>query len=170
MISLKSEEEIRKLIAEGSWSQREISQKTGISRGTISSIVNGTFRIRKATASDTIAEGGIVHPSGEYVRCPGCGGMVQMPCLACYFNKREQKYPDCVLESFRNPKPKSLTKCCISCGKTKPIGEFRTSGCISDGDVMCLSTCDACRHAEYQNKRNSILGSSKKDKRKGRMW
>jgi hypothetical protein len=28
-----------------------------------------------------------VPPAGRPVRCSGCGGLVQMPCLACYIRR-----------------------------------------------------------------------------------
>jgi transcriptional regulator with XRE-family HTH domain len=75
-------EEIRDLLAEGALSQRKIAQRMGVSRGTVNAIARGR---RPVYASGRRVPGiDFIPPSGRPVRCPGCGGMVQMPCLLCY--------------------------------------------------------------------------------------
>ena len=60
---------------------RDYTNIHDIIRGTVSAIALGkrpdyaSLRRRR--------EGALVAPSGPAVRCPGCGGKVQMPCLAC---------------------------------------------------------------------------------------
>ncbi|MGQ9576125.1 MAG: helix-turn-helix domain-containing protein [Thermoguttaceae bacterium] len=73
--------EIRRLLAEGKLSQRQIARKTGVSRGTVNAIARGKRqdRIRRHEP-----DGQFAPPSGPLRRCPGCGGMVQMPCLLCH--------------------------------------------------------------------------------------
>ena len=65
--------EIRLLLAEGGLSQREIARRLGVSRGSVNAIARG----KRTDGADFVC------PSGPVERCPGCGCMVQMPCLAC---------------------------------------------------------------------------------------
>jgi DNA-binding XRE family transcriptional regulator len=73
--------EVRRLLEEGRLSQRKIAQWTGVSRGTVNAIARGQRadpEARRCRGADMV-----VPPSGPPRRCPGCGGMVQMPCLLC---------------------------------------------------------------------------------------
>lgn len=73
--------EIRDLLAGGGLSQRKIAQRVGVSRGTVNAIARGKrpdYLPRRQPAD------GLIPPSGPPRRCPGCGGMVQMPCLVCH--------------------------------------------------------------------------------------
>jgi transcriptional regulator with XRE-family HTH domain len=73
--------EVRRLLAEGKLSQRKIAQVTGVSRGTVGAVAAG-----KRPDYETLrglydeAEG---EPAGPPERCPGCGGMVYLPCRLC---------------------------------------------------------------------------------------
>ncbi|MHC4404338.1 MAG: hypothetical protein ACYTG0_32185 [Planctomycetota bacterium] len=63
---------IQGLLAAGV-SQAQIARQTGVSRGTVGNIAHGRRLPQRAPAED-----------GEpYVKCLGCGGMVQMPCRLC---------------------------------------------------------------------------------------
>lgn len=73
--------EIKRLLDQGEASQRKIARQTGASRGTVNAIALG--KRPDYGASRRKRGGGFVVPGGPLVRCPGCGGMVQMPCLAC---------------------------------------------------------------------------------------
>jgi hypothetical protein len=79
MISFAAEEEIKRLLGEGRLSQRKIARRVGVSRGTVNAIAGGKRPDRGPgrPADDSPL------PSGRPARCPTCGGMVQMPCLAC---------------------------------------------------------------------------------------
>jgi hypothetical protein len=70
--------EIRQLLALQRLSQRQIAVRLGVSRNTVGAIAAGRRRDRPPPDSpdDRLF-------CGPYVRCPGCGGKVQMPCLAC---------------------------------------------------------------------------------------
>lgn len=57
---------------------REIARRVGVNRNTVRNIVN-----RYIFRNEHRPEVAIVAPSGPYVRCPTCGGKVQMPCVAC---------------------------------------------------------------------------------------
>ena len=72
---------IRRMLAAGKWSMRKIARMTGVSRGTVRAIAHGTRRDRPRR----LGENGdpALQPSGPLRRCPGCGGLVQMPCRLC---------------------------------------------------------------------------------------
>jgi hypothetical protein len=74
--------EIRRLLAETSLSQRKIAALAGVSRGTVSAINAG-----KPFDSDMPPGEDWEEPTGPAVRCPGCGGLVYMPCQLCRMRK-----------------------------------------------------------------------------------
>jgi hypothetical protein len=73
---------IEQLLRQG-MSQREVHRRTGVSRGTIGRIARGqrpdhqALRQRKQTEELSLFV-------GPLQRCPGCGGLVEMPCRACH--------------------------------------------------------------------------------------
>jgi transcriptional regulator with XRE-family HTH domain len=75
-------EQIRDLLAVGELSQRKIARRLGVSRGS----VNAISQDRRPDYARSARAAGQHFPQPEGVprRCPGCGGMVQMPCLLCY--------------------------------------------------------------------------------------
>lgn len=75
-------DEIRKLLAAGGRSQREISKLTGVSRGTIGAIAAGKRRDRAPAPEENFS---LRH--GPLVRCPECGGKVYSPCILCRTRK-----------------------------------------------------------------------------------
>ena len=64
-------------------SQRKISALLGISRGFVQNVQQG--RYSHALESEPCEK--FVYPSGDYARCPGCGGLVKKPCLFCEVTK-----------------------------------------------------------------------------------
>ncbi len=77
---------IKRHLAEGA-SQRWTAGEVEVSRGTVNAIAQGK---RPDHQNKIVApDGPIVAPSGPLDRCPTCGGMVRMPCLAC--SLRESK-------------------------------------------------------------------------------
>ncbi len=81
MLSVEVVEEIERLLAAGCLSQRGIARRIGVSRGSVNAIAQGKRpdpQTRRPAREDAL-----VAPGGPPVRCPTCGGMVQMPCLAC---------------------------------------------------------------------------------------
>ena len=82
MIATTVVEEIRRMLTERRLSQRKIAAVVGVSRGTVNAIARGR-RLSCPPRRGPAAEG-FQPPSGPHLRCPGCGGKVQMPCLACY--------------------------------------------------------------------------------------
>jgi len=172
MIPLEKESHILELLAKQTLSQRKIAYIVGVSRGTVSCIANGKIRHRSSniSADEAIDSGLSVPPSGSYVRCPGCGGMVQMPCLLCYFQKNGIGYPKEVLEAYRHPKPVPLTKRCSSCEKDKLVASFEQSDSAVNGVTMIRSICFECRRQHNINLNYNKGHSSLNDKRKVRDW
>lgn len=82
MIAVRVIDQVKTLLAQGRLSQRAIARRVGVSRGTVHAIARGK---RPDHAYRSPQQGDhLIAPSGLYVRCRGCGGKVQMPCLACY--------------------------------------------------------------------------------------
>jgi hypothetical protein len=77
--------EIQEMLAAGGLSQRAIAERTGVSRGTVSAIAQGKRRDYPPRNFST--QFSFIPPAGRPARCPGCGGLVQMPCLACYLRQ-----------------------------------------------------------------------------------
>ena len=77
--------EIRRLLAEGIFSQRKIARLTGVSRGSVGAIASGKrpdYELRSRV------EDKFERPAGPPRRCPTCGGMVYMPCRLCALRRR----------------------------------------------------------------------------------
>lgn len=83
MIAPSVVDEIRRLLAEGKYSQRRIARIAGVSRGTVGAIASGKRRDYATRARDLEPEG----PTGPPRRCPGCGGLVYLPCRLCHVRK-----------------------------------------------------------------------------------
>jgi transcriptional regulator with XRE-family HTH domain len=83
-------QEIMRLLAEGRLSQRKIARVVGVSRGTVCAIARGKRLDRKARRNEKEAE---ERPLGPPERCPGCGGLVHLPCRACRLRKRLAQSP-----------------------------------------------------------------------------
>lgn len=86
--------EVRRLLAEGKLSQRGIARRLGVSRGSVHAIARGKRPDR--SAAEPLDE---VWWQGPPARCPGCGGMVFLPCRACAARKalsrqRRPPWPD----------------------------------------------------------------------------
>ena len=84
------------LLNEKKYSQREIAKMMGISRGTVNAIARG--RRKLLPRKTELKEKKTPLPRGEPRRCPHCGAMVRMPCLACTLRriakKRKRKSED----------------------------------------------------------------------------
>ena len=74
--------EVRRLLEEGRLSQRNIARSMGVSRGTVNAIARGIRPDYETRRRELPSD--LVSPSGPLRRCPGCGGLVQMPCLLCH--------------------------------------------------------------------------------------
>jgi len=80
MIPQSRVDRVRRLLATGRHSQREIARLTGVSRGTVGAIASGRrpdYPQQKPNSDDW--------PDvwGPLERCPGCGSRVYMPCRIC---------------------------------------------------------------------------------------
>lgn len=82
MLAPEMVHEVRRLLAEGRLSQRRIARRLGISRNTVGAIAGG-----QRPDHDSLRRGGEEVPpaesSGPPQRCPGCGGLVYLPCRLC---------------------------------------------------------------------------------------
>jgi transcriptional regulator with XRE-family HTH domain len=78
MISQEQVQAVRKLLADGRYSQRDVAKLTGVSRGTIGAIASGQRVDRVRQPRERLEE-----PLGPIVRCPTCGGRVHAPCVLC---------------------------------------------------------------------------------------
>lgn len=75
-------EEVKRLLATGRLSQRKIARQTGVSRATIGLIAAGKrpdYQPRPP-AWDSLFD----VPQAPPRRCPGCGGLVYLPCRLCH--------------------------------------------------------------------------------------
>jgi transcriptional regulator with XRE-family HTH domain len=96
MLSVAREVRIRALLAEGELSQRSIARMMHVSRAVISAIAAGTRQVSFHSGEDTAA---FFSCSERPQRCPGCGGLVYLPCHLCrvrnYVAVREKERSPC---------------------------------------------------------------------------
>jgi len=85
MIAPSVANQIKRLLSEGKYSQRKIARMTGVSRGTVGAIAGGKRPDYEARARERQSE--LEQPTGPPRRCPGCGGLVYMPCRLCRVRK-----------------------------------------------------------------------------------
>ncbi|HTQ37536.1 MAG TPA: helix-turn-helix domain-containing protein [Pirellulales bacterium] len=78
MLSLAKVDEVRRLLARGNISQRQIARDLGISRGSVAAIASG----KRPNYPVTIPNEDI-DCSLPPIRCQGCGGLVHAPCRLC---------------------------------------------------------------------------------------
>jgi hypothetical protein len=87
MIAPKLVAEIQRLLDTKTHSQRRIAAMMGVSRGSVAAIASGKRRDPLlGESNDAPAE-----TSGPPARCPGCGGLVYMPCLLCRLRKENPR-------------------------------------------------------------------------------
>ena len=75
--------EIQRLLATGKLTRRNIAQRLGVARGTVSAVADGKFH-----APSLLCEAPQPKPPSDLVaretrRCPTCRAMVRMPCKLC---------------------------------------------------------------------------------------
>lgn len=78
MVCAEKALEVSGLLARG-LSQRRAAERARVSRGTVAAIARGVHASQRRSAGECAA----VQWGGVYERCPECGGMVRLPCLAC---------------------------------------------------------------------------------------
>ncbi|MCC6125810.1 MAG: helix-turn-helix transcriptional regulator [Pirellulales bacterium] len=91
---------VRKLLAEGKLSPREIARQTGVSRGAIAKIAAGKPLDPPSPRANRL-EGGFDEPLLPPERCPACGRLIYPPCRACLTPP---------IPRWRRPKPGPRTK------------------------------------------------------------
>lgn len=80
MLTVDRVNEIRRQLAAGH-SARRVAKQTGCSRGTVARVADGVCVGRRV-------EGEHVGFDGVLGRCPDCGHLVLLPCLACFVRRR----------------------------------------------------------------------------------
>jgi transcriptional regulator with XRE-family HTH domain len=95
MVTVEVIAEIRMLLALKTHSQRHIARLLGVSRGTVAAIASGR---RQETPQETpLPEpcdddtDDTEEQSDPPMRCPGCGGLVYIPCLLCRLRERRAR-------------------------------------------------------------------------------
>jgi hypothetical protein len=81
--------EIHSLLFVEHCSQRAVARRLGVSRGSVQAVARGKYRLHPPLKRPTGE--GFQPPQGRHLRCPGCGGKVQLPCLACYLRRKKEK-------------------------------------------------------------------------------
>jgi transcriptional regulator with XRE-family HTH domain len=82
MINPTLVDEVKRLLADGV-TQRGISRRLSISRGSVGAIASGkrpNYEALRAAREDKLAP---LPNNAPSERCPGCGGKQQMPCRVC---------------------------------------------------------------------------------------
>jgi transcriptional regulator with XRE-family HTH domain len=82
MIATTVVKEIERLLHDEKLSQRKVALLMGVSRGTIGTIAAGRrpdYEQLRLDRADKLPK-----PEGPSHRCPRCGALVQLPCMACH--------------------------------------------------------------------------------------
>ncbi|MEN6493094.1 MAG: helix-turn-helix domain-containing protein [Thermoguttaceae bacterium] len=119
MITPAVVEEIKRLLDSGHLSQRTIARQLGVSRGTVNAIALGK---RLEPGPDQNPDPGFAAPEGPLTRCPGCGGLVMMPCLLCHVRamRERERWPTDTPNRPAAPRRDRQAPC------TSPIDRRRT--------------------------------------------
>ncbi len=80
MLSITTILEVRRLLAAGGRSQRAIATQVGVSRGIVALIAAGRRHLHSAEPN---CKSPLRRSRAGTTRCPGCGGLVYLPCLLC---------------------------------------------------------------------------------------
>lgn len=80
MLAPEKVDEIKLLLGEKKLSQRKIAKLTGVSRVVIHRIATGKRNVQNVTKQPEWDADRYKRP---FERCPVCGGLVQLPCIAC---------------------------------------------------------------------------------------
>lgn len=103
MIDIGKFMETKRLLASKTYSHRRIAAMVGVCRATVSAIARGKRKNREREIEQHAPM-----PSGPLVRCPGCGGKVQLPCLACRADRRRERDNDLLRELRRKAQVQRL--------------------------------------------------------------
>lgn len=111
MIELARFLEAQRLLALGTLSQRKIAALAGVSRSTVNAIAGGKYQDRLEREMRRPRD--VLTPSGPLVRCRGCGGKAQMPCMLCRVQTRqdaEQEFLRIARRSMRREAARRLVE------------------------------------------------------------
>ncbi len=112
MIATQIIDQIRQLLAEGKLTHCQIAAASGVSRGTVEAVSSGRRTTRGRAPLRQYQPS--VEPAEPPERCPGCGGMVYMPCRLCRQRAAKAREP-------RRPAELSAADACEPLGlKLKP--------------------------------------------------
>ncbi len=75
--------EVKRLLALGTLSQRQIARRTGVSRIVVHRIAGGKRKDRVPKTEKALDVPWEPNDSTKPERCPTCGAKVKLPCLAC---------------------------------------------------------------------------------------
>ncbi|MCE5268299.1 MAG: hypothetical protein LLG00_10485 [Planctomycetaceae bacterium] len=90
MIAPEIVADIRRLLEEDRYSQRQIARMLGVSRGSVCAIASGR---RPDYESLPKPVDDLLEPAGPPERCPTCGAMVYMPCVLCHLQNELSRRP-----------------------------------------------------------------------------
>jgi hypothetical protein len=116
MIDMGKYLETKRLLASKAYSHRRIAALVGISRATVNAIARGKRKNREREIG-----GHTPMPSGPLVRCPGCGGKVQLPCLTCRAERKRERDND-LLRELRRKAQSSATASIAASGAPRVLG------------------------------------------------
>ena len=88
-LTLEMLREIPRLAATGQWSQRRLARFFGIARDTVKNVLEGKYQAhqQEREANDHLLFDQVDPPH----RCPGCGGLVHLPCHLCHIRRLKQR-------------------------------------------------------------------------------
>ncbi len=83
-------QKVKELLNKGEYSQRAIAKLTGVSRVVVHRIATGKRNERKVKTRE---EWEVNWTGKPYRRCPVCGILTRLPCLACIIRRMATKNP-----------------------------------------------------------------------------
>jgi hypothetical protein len=90
MLAVDKVNHVRRLLASGQVSHRNIAALAGVSRATVHAIAHGKRRDYEPQPATDDADS--LQPQGPAVRCAGCGGMVYLPCRLCRLRAKQEQH------------------------------------------------------------------------------
>ncbi|HLA83676.1 MAG TPA: hypothetical protein VJL29_02695 [Thermoguttaceae bacterium] len=108
MIAPQVIHEIQRLLEREELSHRKIAARLGVSRGTVNAVADGSHARRDVCRRQRPDR--FDPPHGPPRRCPVCGRLVQMPCLACHLQKLTAKRATSPRDPRTRPEPGFLVK------------------------------------------------------------